>query len=573
MKLTISKSKNAEQLYICKSIRINKNKTTSQIAKKLGSMAELLPRFDNDRDKVLAWAKEQAKIMTEEEKASAMKVAIEVSETKKHSLGEQVRLNCGYLFLKKIYHQLGLDRICNEISKNYKFQYDLSSILSILICTRITDPSSKKSSYEAVKSYLEQPSFQLYDIYRSLDVFAKNSEEIQAQLYENSLRIVDRNTDILYYDCTNFFFEIQEEKGMREYGKGKDHKPNPIIQMGLFLDGKGYPLTFTMFPGKANEQPTLKPLEKRILHDFKKSKFVVCTDSGLAGTENRKFNTISNRSFIVTQSLKKLKQYLRDWALSPEGWKTGHHRELYNIEEINEELHQDAVFYKERWIKENGLEQRLIVTYSLKYKNYMQAIRNRQIDRAEKIIERGSSCKTRNPNSPTRFLKETSVTTDGEIAEKKVISLDRKRIESEEMYDGFYAVCTTLEDDPLKILKVNKYRWQIEDAFRTMKKEFRARPVNLQLDQRIEAHFLTCFIALLVFRILENRLEYQFSAEEIIHTLRKMQVHKVPGLGYLSSYTRTELTDKLHESFGFHTDTEFISDKTMKKILKEVKKG
>lgn len=569
MKLNISKSKNAEQLYICKTIRINKNKTTSKIIKKLGSMASLLPKFDNDREKVIAWGKAQAKIMTEEEKQSVMKVAIEVSEAQRTMPGQQLRYNCGYLFLEKIYHQLGLHDICRDISMRYKFKYDLSDILSALVFTRVTDPSSKKSSFEAAKTYIQQPTFVLHDIYRSLDVLAENSEEIQSRLYENSLNTVNRNTNILYYDCTNFFFEIEEEKGMRRYGKSKEHRPSPIMQMGLFLDGSGFPLAVTVFSGNESEQLSLKPLEKRIIRDFKKSKFIVCTDAGLASTENRRFNTLSNRSFIVTQPLKTLKSHLREWALSPEGWTDGSGR-TYGLDGIDEKLHYDTVFFKERWINENGLEQRMIVTYSVKYRDYQRSIRNKQVERAEHILEDRAIAVTKNPNSPLRFIEETAITKDGEIAEKKIRSLSSEKIRKEMMYDGFYAVCTTLEDDAGSILKVNKYRWHIEDSFRTLKKELRARPANLQLDNRLEAHFLTCFIALMVLRILEDRLKYKFSTEEVIYTLRDMQLHKVEGYGYLSSYKRTDLTDKLHELFGFNTDTEFISNKTMKKILKEV---
>lgn len=571
MRLNIVKSKNAEQLYIIKSFRKHDGKTSSKIMKKLGSVDSLLPLFDNDRDKVIDWAKDQARIMTEEENNSMMQVSINVSELKRNNLHQQLQFNCGYLFLKKIYHQLAIDDICASISNKYKFQYDLSDILSTLIFTRITDPSSKKSSLDAARSYLEQPTFQLHDIYRSLDILAMNSNKIQAKLYENSLRVVNRNTNILYYDCTNFFFEIEEEKGMRKYGKSKENRPNPIVQMGLFLDGNGFPLALTLFPGNASEQPTLKPLEKRIIKDFHQSKFIVCTDAGIASNENRRFNTLSNRSFIVTQSIKKLKEHIKEWALSPEGWKLEESDKTYNINEIDEDYYSEYIFYKERWINENNLKQRLIVTYSIKYKKYQEKIRNQQIERAQKIVEKNST-ETRNLNSPIRFVKEVSVTQYGEVANQKVKSLSYDKVEQEKRYDGFYAVCTTLEDNVKQILKINKYRWHIEDSFRTMKKEFKARPVNLQKDNRIEAHFLTCFIALLIMRILESKLENKFTTEEIINTLRRMQLHKLEGYGYLSSYERTELTDKLHEISQFHTDIEFISNKTMKKILGEVKK-
>ena len=569
MRLNIVKSTNAEQLYIIKSFRKG-NKNTSRIVRKLGTMASLLPEHDNDRDKVIAWAKEEARLMTEAEENNTLKVPIELSEGKQLSIGEQVSFNGGYLFLQKMFHELGLDKICNSISKRYEFQYDLSSVLANLIYARILSPSSKLSSFEYMQELIETPEFELHDIYRALDVLEEESDNIQASIYESTKK--SRNDAILYYDCTNFFFEVEEESGIKKYGKSKEHRPNPIVQLGLFLDGDGVPLAFTVFPGNENEQPTLIPMEKKILSDFKLSKFIICTDAGLASTANRRFNDRSDRSFIVTQSLKTMKGFLKEWALDPKGWSLGSGNETYDISRIDEDIHMNSVFHKERWIKENGLEQRLIVSYSPKYKNYQQQIRSRQVDRAAKIIEKGSKAKTRNPNSPSRFIEEIQFTMDGEVAEKTSRALDEKRITEESMYDGFTAVCTTLEDDISDILKVNRRRWEIEESFRIMKSEFKARPVYLRKDERIVAHFLTCFLSLLVYRLLEHKLDEKYTVSELIKTLRGMNFFHMDGIGYLPEYTRTEITDALHEEFGFRTDTEIVTEKTMKKIIRATKK-
>lgn len=570
MRLTISKSKNAEQLYITKSYRINKNKTSSKIVRKLGSMTSLLPKHDNDREKVIAWAKEEARRMTEEEKRNTLKIPAEFSEGKQLSFGEQVTFNGGYLFLQKMYHELGLASICNDISKRYDFKYDLSKVLSGLIYARILSPSSKLSSFEYMQQLIETPDFELHDIYRALDVLDKESDTIQAMIYENTKK--DRNDAILYYDCTNFFFEIEEESGIRKYGKSKEHRPNPIVQLGLFLDADGIPLAFTVFPGNENEQPTLIPMEKKILSDFKLSRFIICTDAGLASTANRRFNNRGDRTFIVTQSLKSMKGFLKEWALDPKGWSLGSGDETYDISKIDENIHTNDVFHKERWINENGLEQRLIVSYSPKYKNYQQQIRQRQVDRAAKIIEKGSSAKTRNPNSSARFIDEIQMTMDGEVAEKTTRSLNEKKIAEESTYDGFTAVCTTLADDIADILKVNHRRWEIEESFRIMKSEFKARPVFLQKDERIRAHFLTCFLSLLVYRLLEHKLDEKYSVSELTSTLRNMNFFKIDALGYLPEYTRNEITDDLHDKLGFRTDMEIVTDKTMKKIIRLTKR-
>lgn len=571
MRLNIVKSKNAEQLYIIKSIRKD-GKATTRIVKKLGTMASLLPKFDNDRDKVIAWAKAEARKMTEAENNGSICVDVSFSEDSQMELGERSNFNIGYLFPKMVYRKLKLDRICKSISEGHKISYSLSDVLQMLITTRLIAPSSKLSSYEYAYRFLQQPTFDLQHVYRSLDVLSQHSDEIQAAVYANSQNLIDRNKEVLFYDCTNYFFEIEEGRGDAQYGKCKEHRPNPIIQMGLFLDGDGFPLCFSMFPGNQNEQPTLKPLEKKILKDFNLSEFIVCTDAGLASTENRKFNAISGRSYIVTQSLKKLKGFLREWALDPKGWRLNGSDNVYNIREIDEQLHKNSIFYKERWINENGLEQRLIVSYSIKERDYQKTIREKQIARAEKIVSDGFRAANRNQNSPKRFVTETRITTDGEVADKKILALDTDKIEAEAMFDGFYGVCTTLEKDIKEIIHINKMRWQIEAAFRTMKSEFKARPVYLRNDERINAHFLTCFLSLLILKIIEKKIGNEYSEEQILHTLRDMNVHRLRDLGYLSSYTRTELTDALHDSFGFRTDNEFISDKTMKKIFKTVEK-
>lgn len=568
MRVTLSKSKNAEQVYITKAYRNEKGKSTSKIFKKLGSMASLLPEHDNDREKVLVWAKEQARLYTEAEKNNTLKIPVEFSQAKRIQKDKRNSFNGGYLFLQKIYHDLGIDRICKDISKKYDFQYDLSSVLAYLIYARILSPASKMSSYEYMQQLIETPDFELHDIYRALDILDKESEHIQEKLYEATKKC--RNDSILYYDCTNFFFEIEEESGMRKYGRSKEHRPNPIVQFGMFLDGSGLPLAFTVFPGNKNEQPTLIPLEKRIMSDFGLSRFIICTDAGLASAANRRFNDRADRSFIVTQSLKTLKGFLKEWALDPNGWSLGASKEVYDISGIDEVAHRNDVFHKERWINENGFQQRLIVSYSPKYKEYQKQIRQRQVERAEKIIEKGS--KTRNPNSPDRFIEEVQMTLDGEIAEKTASSLNEERICEEARYDGFSAICTTLEDDISDILKVNHRRWEIEESFRIMKSEFKARPIFLQKDERIRAHFLTCFMSLMIYRKLEHSLGEKYSATELINTLRNMDFFKLDGIGYLPEYTRTEITDSLHELFGFQTDTEIIPEKEMKKIIKHTRK-
>ena len=575
MRLRVTKCKNTNIFYVIKTVYVNGKQKTITV-ERIGNTNEVTQK-SNGEDPYI-WAKKYVEELNTKEQEGTREILIKKSQTKKIEKNKDNCFNCGYLFLEKIYYELGIDKICEEISNKYQFKYDLNNILSRLIYGRIIFPSSKLATNELSKKFIEQPNFELQHIYRALEVINKENSFIQSELYKNSLKISKRNTGVLYYDCTNYFFEIEEEKGMRQYGPSKEHRPNPIIQMGLFMDGDGIPLAFNINAGNTNEQITLTPLEETIMKDFELSKFVVCTDGGLSSNDNRKFNNKDDRAFITTQSIKKLKKHLKEWALSKEDWKLAGDNKTYDISQIEEteeskEFYYNKTFYKKRWITENGLEQALIVTYSIKYKNYQQKIREKQIERARKALNsKNLKLDKVNQNDYKRFITTTNITEDGEIAERKVYTINENEIAKEEQYDGFYGVCTNLEDDASEIIKVNQRRWEIEESFRIMKSEFKARPVYLSRDDRIQAHFMTCYISLLIHRLLEKKLDEKYTSNDIIETLRNMNLCKEDSEGYIPAYKRTDLTDKLHEKSGFRTDYEITTEKNMKKILKNSKK-
>lgn len=587
MKLTITKSKNSTCFYVQKTVRKPDGKVTTVTVEKLGNLDAVRTRAAG-QDPV-EWAKTYVEELNRKQYEEQKSVIISYNPTKLLNSNEQQSFNCGYLFLQDIYYSLGLPQICGKIAKKYKFQYDLNNVLSKLIFTRILYPSSKLSSYDMAKKLLEQPSYEIHDIYRALDVLIAENDFIQSELYKNSLKVIDRKKDVLYYDTTNYYFEIEIEDDHRKYGKSKEHRPNPIVGMGLFTDHDGIPLACTVFPG-SNEQPILIPLEKKIIHDFGVKNLVVCTDSGLSSTDMRKFNNRQFfgepvRSFITVQSLKKLKKSLQSWALDPNGWKLPGDNREYCLDNLDAEADKDKIFYKEQWIKEDlpikkekagerPLEQRLIVSYSIKYRDYLRSIRNGQVERAQKIIDRGDERKTNEQNNPRRFIQTDAATADGEVASQKVSYLNADKISEEERFDGFYAVCTNLEEEPIsEILRINQKRWQVEECFRILKTDFKARPVHMQLETRIKAHFLTCFLALYIYRILEKKTKEQYSCEQLLHTLRDMTMLKAPlNAGYIPVYTRTAITDTLHETFGFRTDYEISSARAMRSIIGKTKK-
>ena len=574
MRVTTSKSKNSESFYITQSYTNAQGKSTSKTIRKLGTLAELSKRLHTDRDGVLAWANEQARLETaryKSEKEDAL-VMVPFHSNKPMDYHKQKLFTGGYLFLQSVYYGLKMDSICRKIKSRYKFEYDLNAILSDLIYTRVLVSSSKSSSLRTAEQFLEPPTYRLHDVYRALSVLAREMDFIQAEVYKNSFFLGSRNDRILYYDCTNYYFEIEQEDGDKKYGKSKEHRPNPIIQMGLFTDGDGLPLAFSLFPGNQNEQKSLKPLETKILQQFGCEKFIYCSDAGLASEDNRAFNHMGQRSFIVTQSIKKLPAEDRTWALSRSGFKRLSDDASVDITKLSED-DKDQLYYKDEPFTTKKLHQRLIITYSPKYAAYQKAVRAEQIARAEKMVANGTLKKQRkNPNDPARFVNKIAATEEGEKA-KIHYYLDLDKIAEEEMYDGLYAVCTDLlDDDVADILKVSEGRWQIEDCFRTMKTDFEARPVYLTREDRIKAHFLTCFLSLLHFRLLKRSLKDAYTTEQLLQTLRNIKFADVEEQGFIPVYERQKITDDLHETCGFRTDYQFITKRKMKGIQKKSKR-
>ena len=511
------------------------------------------------------------------------------------------KFNVGYLFLKDIYYSLRLDKIVKYITEKYKFKFDLNEVLCNLILSRIIYPSSKLKTYELSKNFIETPKYNLENLYRGLTYLNNDLDYIQKQLYNNSKSVIDRNTKIMYFDCTNYYFDINEETELQKYGHGKDGKAKPLVGMGLFMDGNGLPIAMNIFPGSDSETKQLIPLQEQIANDFdlEDKKTIICTDAAMCTDEIKQFNIKDGRSFVITQSIKKLKQIYKDEIFKDDNWRiVGDLTHIYKLSDIlNDEekstIHYETVFYKIVQTETAHVVQDLIVTFQIKYRDYLRNVRNGQIERAKKKISssnNGDKIKlSNNPNDYRRLIKE-----DVKVIESKKksnneknsnslnesnkkekysysYSIDEDVIKEEEKYDGYYGITTNLTGDINGILAISKNRWEIEESFRILKTDFDSGTVHLSREDRIKAHFLTCFISLLIYRILENKLNYKYTHNQIIEKLREMEVYEEKGSGYSPAYVRNDLTDDLHEIFGFRTDYEIISYKDFEKIFRQVK--
>lgn len=581
MTLQLKKSGSYTYLYAIKSFRKEDGRCTTKVVEKFGTVEELREKLGGEDP--IEWARARVAEMTAAEKEESQNVVVEYNPKAYIQKGEQRSYNGGYLFLQKIYHELGLDYICKKIAKKHKLlKYDLNGILSMLVYTRILYPGSKRSSLEDAGKFFEQPECTLEQVYRALSLLAEEFNEIQADVYKRSLKLGKRNTQVVYYDLTNYFFECEEEGGLVQFGHCKEGRPLPIVQMGLFTDHDGFPLAMCIEPGNKAETGTLKPMEQILKDKFGLSKLVVCTDGGLSSYENRKNDSAGDRSFVTVQSLKKLKGYLQEWALDCKGWRTAGSDREYDIGTLDSREHCETLFYKERWDPTKmstgeTLEQRIIVTFSFKYKAYLSYVRERQVSRAVALLQKGQGVTSgrKSPNDAKRFIKAEHCTADGELAQIESHSLNQEMIDQEARFDGFYALCTDLWDPAPDIIRLNGGRWIIENGFRIMKTDFDARPVYVRRDDRIKAHFLTCFLALLIYKYLEkkvNRGGRHFTTEEMVGTLRSMDFLGIAGEGYVPAYTRTDLTNHLHGSAGFRTDTQIVTRQKMRGIIAQTKK-
>ena len=552
MRLGISKSKNTINYYIIKDYTKNGKRSTKNV-ERIGNIDEIKSKAGNQDYK--EWLKEYVEKYNEEHCKKEI-IVIKKNSKKIIDLNVNSKFNVGYLFLEKIYNQLKIRDICNSIQDKYQFHFDLNEILSYLVYARIIYPSSKLETFKQCQNFIEQPKFKLHDEYRALSYIADNMDYIQEELFNNSNKVIERNSKVIYYDCTNYFFEIDDEDDIRKYGISKEHRPNPIVGMGLFMDGDGLPLSCNIYPGNQNEQKTLIPEETKIVNNFKlnDTKIILCTDAGLSSDDIKKFNIKDGRGFVITQSLKKLKDEYKTKAFDKSDWRIpGDLKNIYNLETIeNDEVlrkqYYDTLFYKIIETETKSVKQDLIVTFCFKYFDYNRNIRNIQIERAKKSIENNQvTRKGKNQNDYRRFIDSINSTDDGEVAENTSYSINQSVIDDEEKYDGYYALTTNLVGDINEIFKIVKGRWEIEESFRIMKSDFLARPVNLSREDRIKAHFITCFISLFIYRLLEKKLDYKYTTSEILNTLRGMDVYETKGDGYLPTYTRTNITDDLHE--------------------------
>lgn len=618
MKLWYDRKSKDPTYFVQKGYRNGKKTTTKNIAR-IGKHSELLQITDDP----LAYAKEQVARYNEEEKKNnriSLEVKIDFAEKIKASddlVSSSTNLNIGYLFLQKLYHDLEIGSFFRKVSASSKITFDPDLVNRFLTFARILEPDSKLGTYDHLGRYYEKPDFDYVHILRTMDLMQEHYDEYISHLYEKSCSIVKRNTAVCYYDCTNYYFEVESPdedyidevtgetiKGLRKYGPSKQHQPAPLVEMGLFMDADGIPLSMCITSGSDNEQATAIPLEKQLTKMFKGKKFIYCADAGLGSFNIRNFNSMGGRAFIVTQSIKKMSGPLQEAVFNDCDYRLLSSDEEISVEDlkafdknnlstknlymdkaykiINADKVFDLGFYEEK-ILENGrkrkvkskaaIKQKVIITFSRKMMEYQRFIRNRQIERAKKLLkDLDPETYKKGPHDVTRFIKRKSSTKSGETV-TNLYEIDQSMIEEEEKYDGYYAVATNLDAPAKEIIRISSQRYKIEDCFRVMKTNFAARPVFHQKRERIIAHFMICYTALLIYRLLEKKLDQQgihFTVENIVETLRNMEVANIEDMCYMSTYTCSQVCTALNAAFDLGLDRKYYQPKELNKKLKKI---
>lgn len=603
MHLSPAQPKEGTIYYIAKSFRNERGTSTKKNMFRLGTLAEIRER--EGVSDPWQWAQEELARRNEEERLGKRTVKIELSPTKRINAGEQVSYTGGDLMLIPLYNALGLPQICRNVQKGSRTEYRLNEILEALVVLRVLYPCSKKSTCELNRKRIRRTSFALEDVYRALTLLSEHIDDIQARVWINSQKTMSRNTRVVYYDCTNYYFEIEDndrdyidEKtgdvitGLRKRGKSKENRPNPIVQMGLLMDGDGIPLSFIIFPGNESEQPSLQRIEEMIAEKFGLNEFVISTDAGLGSEDNRRYNMTEGREYISVQSLPSLPAADQAMALDPAGWRIAYRdrglapidpdnpdKEIFNLSEIDLDSERGTRFYKEIIVdktlggrKTTARHERVIVTYSHDFALYLRHKREERISVARKIIDRKQTKSRQSQQDPRRYVATEYITADGQKAAGVRMALDENVIAQEQRFDGFYAYATSLDDNAVDVLRARSFHHEIEHLFRTTKTFLDARPVHLRRQDRIRSHFLVCFLSMVILKMLQKQLNMpELTIDSLISTLRSIKFDYFKSIGYRPLFERNELTDRLQEITGISIDTEIVETKQMNKLYRDIK--
>lgn len=546
-----------------------KGYTKTITVKSLGFLDILEKKYDDP----IAHFSEVVKKMNEEKKAQKFSIPLNISSNISISKNKQISKNFGYSAFSKIYYELGIDKFfLNKFSKLKISPNKLNNIFKLLVFGRLISPDSKKGTYENKEMFFENTNFSLKDVYRFLSNIEPKKQELTKYIYDNSKEHYHRDTSCLYYDVTNYYFEIDEPDELRKKGVSKEHRPDPIVQMGLFLDSKGIPLNYKLFEGNTNDSVTMRPILSELQDNYNIHKVIVVADKGLNTGNNIAYNIAMGNGYVMSQRVRGANPELKEFVLNEQGYI--HKGSDYKIK--SRIYPREIIITKKDGSKKKiRVDEKQVIFWSKDYAKRAKAERQPAIDLAKELIGNVTRFNKKNSHSASKYIKNLVFDKKtGEIIEnpKSKLSLDLDKIAEEEELDGYYAVVSSeINKTDNEIIDIYRELWRIEETFKITKSELETRPVYVSRKEHIEAHFLICFIALVLMRLLQQRLDRKYSAGQILESLQKCNCNHIQENYWLFNYT-----DKILEHIGkildINFDQKFMRLQDIKKILAKTKK-
>ena len=533
LKKSTSSKTGRTQLSIVHGFRDKEGKTRQKTIQTLGYLDELKKEYDDP----VAHFKKITKELDQTRKKENSAIHLSIHPQSSLPVGTDNRKNFGHVAFSYLYHELELDYFINNRRRYTKAEYNHNAIFKLLIYSRLLKPSSKKKAFEHRNLFFDKMDFSLENVYRALTFFNKHKDEMLLSLHKRVSTLYGRDTSLVYYDVTNYYFEIDKQDDMRRKGVSKEHRPDPIIQMGLFMDTDGIPLTYGLYPGNMLDKQTLIPMIRKIRKDYEIGRIIIVGDKGMMAGNNIRQILLDKNGYVLSYSIRGANAAFKEYVLEEDGYRIGSEGFKIKSRIYPREITVSTLKDKKQKVR---IQEKQVIFFSQKYADKAKADREGALRKAKHLISSPSAYNRSTTHGAAKYVKNLTFSTDsGEVLQdaKHILFFDNERLSEEEKYDGYYAIVTSeVDTEDEKIIEMYRGLWKIEESFRIIKSDLKTRPVYVSSKDHIEAHFLTCFVALVLARLMEKKLDRKYSVTAILESLNKSSCSLLEQNLYLFDY-------------------------------------
>lgn len=559
----LPKNKNGKSLLVLSQSVREGQRIVKETVEQLGYLEDLTGTGPGQYVDPIAHFKAYAKKRTLEEKQRKQKVTLTYQANEQIPTDSTNRKSIGYMPLSQIYEKLGISRFMANRQRNLNIEYSLNGVFKLLVFSRLLHPGSKKAAFEKKDRFFEKFDFSLDDVYRGLDLFNRYADDLKVFLHKNVCQVYGRETDLVFYDVTNYYFEIDKQDELRQRGVCKEHRPNPIVQMGLLMDKQRLPISYELFSGNTNDCETLMPILQKVRKDFQIGRFIVVADRGLNTSNNTGMALAKGDGYIYGQSILKASSEMKEYCLKEESYKS--YREADSGFKIKSRISPRTITVEDTSGKrvQIQIDEKQVFFYSEKYARRTQAQRQEALDKAVKLINSPGKFMAAGQKGARKYIKGLKVDPKtGEIlSTKQKMFLDQDKIAEESQYDGYYAVVTSELDMPdNQVIDHYQDLWQIEESFKLTKSDLQARPVFVSTQDHINAHFLICFVALLLLRLVHLQTNNTYPVGQLLEAMRNMNGTALPNNEYIFDHY-SEVVKALGDAFDLDFNRRFLNKK------------